>query len=178
MINIPDLPKLLIYKEVAVGYIAGFVAKMVARRTGCPECRSALSAKSFDGSQPSHGLILQIDQGGLNKPSDGTVQICLATEKRIQRMLFVTGQLPPHGSGIPGVLAYAVLEELGGRVFEILEDHMKDMEPDNNHLYPLIKADHAYTKIRMHHLAKQRNAQITGKVVCKKMTKLILFKHQ
>ena len=91
----------------------------------------------------------------------------------------VTGQQTPPGPGIPGALSYAVLEELGGGVFETLEDHMKDMEPDNNHVYPLIRLSikHAYTKIRMHHLTNQHNAQITGKVVCKEMTKLILFKH-
>ncbi len=55
-------------------------------------------------------------------------------------MLLVTGQQPPRGPGIPGALSYAVLEELGGGVFETLEDHTKDMEPDNNHVYPLIKA--------------------------------------
>ena len=94
-------------------------------------------------------------------------------------MLSVTGQQPPRGSGFPGALAYAVLEEPGGRVFQTLEDHLKDMEPDNNHAYPLIKAvTHAYIKIRMHHLAKQHNAQIMGKVIGKQMTKLILFKHQ
>ena len=49
--NISHLPKLSTYREVAVGYIVvGLVARMVARRTGCPECRSALSAKALDGS--------------------------------------------------------------------------------------------------------------------------------
>ena len=91
----------------------------------------------------------------------------------------VSHRSTPRGSGFPGALAYAVLEEPGGRVFQTLEDHLKDMEPDNNHAYPLIKAvTHAYIKIRMHHLAKQHNAQITGKVVRKQVTKLILFKHQ
>ena len=100
MTNVPDLPKLSTYREVAVGYIAGFEATMVARRTGCPECRSALSANALDGSQPSHGLVLQKDQGGLNEPLDSTVQICLEIEKRIQKMLSVTGQQPPRGSYI------------------------------------------------------------------------------
>ena len=45
-------------------------------------------------------------------------------------MLLVTGQQPPRGPGIPGALSYAVLEELGGGVFETLEDHTKDIEPD------------------------------------------------
>ena len=38
-------------------------------------------------------------------------------------MLLVTGQQTPRGSGIPGALSYAVLGELGGGVFETLEDH-------------------------------------------------------
>ena len=135
--------------------------------------------QTLNGSQPSHGLILQKDRGSLNKPSDSTVQINLESKERIQKMLLVTGPQPPRGPGIPGALAYAVPEELGGRVFETLENHMQDMEPDNNHVYPLIKAvTHAYAKIRMHHLVKQRNAQITGKIVRKEMTELILFKHQ
>ena len=44
-------------------------------------------------------------------------------------MLLVTGQQPPRGSGIPVALSYVVHEELGGGVFETLEDHMKDTEP-------------------------------------------------
>ena len=49
--NISHLPKLSTYREVVVGYIVvGLVARMVARRTGCPECRSALLAKVLDGS--------------------------------------------------------------------------------------------------------------------------------
>ena len=94
-------------------------------------------------------------------------------------MLLVTGQQPPRGPGIPVALSYAVLEELCGGVFETLEDHMKDMEPDNNHVYPLIKAVYQarlHQNIRMHHLTNQHNAQITGKVVRKEITELILFK--
>ena len=70
--------------------------------------------QTLDDSQPSHGLILQKDQGSLNKSSDSTVRIYLESEKWIQKMLLVTGQQPPRGPGIPGALSYAVLEELGG----------------------------------------------------------------
>ena len=61
-----------------------------------------------------YGLILQKDQGGLNKPSDSTVQIYLESEKWIQKMLLVTGQRPPRGPAIPVALSYVVHEELGG----------------------------------------------------------------
>ena len=33
------------YREAAVGYIAGFVAKLVAGKISCPECQAALSTK-------------------------------------------------------------------------------------------------------------------------------------
>ena len=56
--DIPSLPELSAYREAAVGYIAGFVAKLVAGKISCPECQAALSTKSLDGSHPSHRLIL------------------------------------------------------------------------------------------------------------------------
>ena len=56
---------------------------------------------------------------------------------------------------------------------------MKDTEPDNNHIFSLIKAvTHTYTKVRMHHLTKQYTEKAKGRVVRKELTKLILFKHQ
>ncbi|GFN87113.1 hypothetical protein PoB_001361900 [Plakobranchus ocellatus] len=36
--EISSMHEMSIYREVAVGYIAGFVAIMVARRTNCSEC--------------------------------------------------------------------------------------------------------------------------------------------
>ena len=56
--DITSLPELSIYREAAVGYIAGFVARLVAGKISCPECQAALSTKSLDGSHPSHRLIL------------------------------------------------------------------------------------------------------------------------
>ena len=67
--------------------------------------------QTLNGSQPSHGLILQKDRGSLNKPSDSTVQIYLESEKRIQKMLLVISQQPPGGPGIPDALSYAILKE-------------------------------------------------------------------
>ena len=179
--EIPSLPELSIYREVAVGYIAGFVARIVARRTNCPDCSCALSSKFFDNSNPSHGLILQKDRGGLCKPSDSVVRVCNATERLFQKLLFVTDQKLPQGPGVAEALGRAVLQEVGAdnSVFRDLYPHMLDTEPDNNHVFSLIKAvSAAYTNVRMHHVAKQHNLKVTGKYVRKTMTKTILFKHQ
>ena len=113
--EIRSLPELSIYREVAVGYIAGFVARIVARRTNCPDlhCSCALSSKFFDNSNPSHGLILQKDRGGLCKPSDSVVRVCNATERLFQKLLFVTDQKLPEGPGVAEALGRAALQEVG-----------------------------------------------------------------
>jgi hypothetical protein len=152
---------------------------MVRKAVKCPDCQTALTVKDIDGQEPSHWLILHKDQGGLTKPSQSVIDLCMATEKLFQKVLHVNKQLLPQGQGLPGAFANVVLGDLGGKVFLTLEPHMTDTEPDNNHVFALIKAiTHAYCKIRMHHLTKQFNVYITGKCIRKKWTKLILFSHQ
>ena len=133
--EIPSLPELSIYREVAVG----FLARIVARRTNCPDCSCALF---FDNSNPSHGLIFQKDRDGLCKPSDSVVRVCSATERLFQKLLFVTDQKLPQGPGVAEALGRAILQEVGAdnSVFHDLYPHMLDTEPDNNHVFSLIKA--------------------------------------
>ena len=115
----------------------------------------------------------------MNKPSESVVKICAVSEKLIQRMLFATDQKLPQGPGVPEALAHAVLQEVGNGVFLSLEQHMMEMEPDNNHIFSVIKAvTHAYCNVRMHHLAKQYDICIKGKFIFKTMTKVILFSHK
>ncbi|GFN81905.1 transposable element p transposase-like protein [Plakobranchus ocellatus] len=79
--------------------------------------------------------------------------------------------------GLPGAIAHVVLQDIGTKVFDSLGDHMLDTQPENNHVFALIKAvTRAYIKIRMHHLVKEYNAEITGKRIRKSMHKLGLFK--
>jgi len=60
-----------------------------------------------------------------------------------------------------------------------LDCHMFDSTADSNHIFTLIKLlVSSYTKTRMHHLAKQKTAEVTGISVCKQFSKLVLFKHQ
>lgn len=175
----PSLPELSIYRESAVGYISGYVIRMVMKKIKCPDCQVALYVKAVDGSQPSHGLILQKDQGGLIKPSPSVIDTCLQSEKIFQKLLYVNKNRIPQGEGLPAAIAHVVLQNIGNKVFGSLGEHMLDTQPENNHIFALIKAvTRAYIKIRMHHLVKEHNAQITGKYIRKVMHKLVLFKNQ
>jgi len=119
------------------------------------------------------------DRGGLVKPSKSVIVVCRETEKCFNRMKAVLGDNLPQASMLPTVVSNVVLDEVGTTTFTNLHSHMFDSTADNNHIFTLIKVIVAcYTKIRMHHLAKQKTAQITGVSIRKELSKLILFKHQ
>ncbi|GFO13259.1 THAP domain containing 9 [Plakobranchus ocellatus] len=165
--------------QSAVGYISGFAIRIVERKLKCPSCKVALQVKAVDGSQPSHRLILQKDRGGLIKPSQSVIDICVHSERIFQKLLYVNKQRIPQGEGLPGAIAHVVLQDIGTKVFDRLGDHMLDTQPENNHVFALIKAvTRAYIKIRMHHLVKEYKAEITGKRIRKSMHNLVLFKNQ
>ncbi|GFO40642.1 THAP domain containing 9 [Plakobranchus ocellatus] len=138
----PPLPELSIYRESAVGYISGFAIRIVERKLKCPDCKVALQVKAVDGSQPSHGLILQKDRGGLIKPSQSVIDICVHSERIFQKLLYVNKQRIPQGEGLPGAIAHAVLQDIGTKMFDSLGDHnfMLDTQPENNHVFALITA--------------------------------------
>ena len=119
------------------------------------------------------------NRGGLVRPAPSVVKVCETTEKCFQRLLNVTGDLP-QASRISHAISSAVLSEIGHLdVFDELTEHMYDCVPANNHVFILIKSvAAAYVKIRMHHLTRRMNESISGAVVGKKLTKLVLFKHQ
>ena len=56
---------------------------------------------------------------------------------------------------------------------------MRDCSVDGNHVFFLVKTIiECYCRIRLFHVAKQSTMHINGSNIRKKLTKLILFKHQ
>lgn len=86
----------------------------------------------------------------------------------------------PTGKGIPNAIATSVLSETNlSTVFWELEDHMVDTAVNENHIFGLIKTiTKSYCKIRLYHLGKEYSQSLTGERVRKKLSKLVLFKHQ
>ena len=170
------------YKEAAIGYIAGYVVRVVDRRIQCLVCTSALQAQgSLDETYARKvALITCKNRGGLIRPSPSVIKVCETTEKCFQHMLKTNNGKPPQTSNVIPTLSTVVLHQLAGHlIFESLVDHMFDSTPENNHLIRLIKCVcSCFGKIRMHHVARRYTEQIIGDRVRKQFTKLVLFKHQ
>lgn len=177
-VDMPNYGRLSEFKFGLITYIAGYVVRMVTPKIHCPECVAALTDDVPTDTVGAQFMRLK-NRGGLVKASVSVVDVCEETEKCFQRMHNVTkGQLPRAAQIVPAI-ASSVLAEVGIRSFVTLHNHMFDSTPDSNHIFNLIKCvSQSYCQIRMHHLAKQQTAAITGIKVRKELTKLVLFKHQ
>lgn len=175
---VEDLPALSPYLGNVVGYIAGFVCRMVKRKIPCSVCHSATIAETCGSA-----LLNRKNRGGLVKPSSSTTYICQLAEKAIRL------QEKVHGGGLPkknaaDTVTVRVMTELSGalsmkKLYPELHDHMFESAVDSNHLVRLVKCViGCYVKIRLHHAAKQATAKISGPNIRKQMTKLIIFNHQ
>ena len=120
------------------------------------------------------------DKGGLIKPSESVVIVCKETEKCFQKVDAVLGGKLPHERQIDHAIGMAVLANVDSKkLFNSLNEHNFEGSVTDNHTITLIKTIAlCYSKIRLHHLAKENNARASGKKVRKELTRLVLFKHQ
>ena len=66
----PNIAALSTFAESCVGYIAGYVVKMVKRTLKCNECLEALTINSIsEYPSPSYSLIKTKKRGGLILPA-------------------------------------------------------------------------------------------------------------
>ena len=103
----------------------------------------------------------------------------------MMRMLKSTqGGLPGVADAVASTVADAVASTVlqvcvERDVFSSFKEHMFNSTVVNNHVFNLIKGcARCYVTIRMHHLCKQKNANMHGRLVRKGYSKLILFKGQ
>ena len=173
----PNMALLSEYKEAAISYIAGYVVKMVKKLNACMTCCDAIG--SISGNPPTNFMKMK-DRGGLFKASASTILICNETERRFQRMLATTKGNLPVQKGIPDAIALSVLQDLDiSKVFRELDDHMLECSVGDSHVFALISGIiKCYCKIRFHHLGKSKNQEASGPKIRKKLSKLVLFKHQ
>ena len=89
------------------------------------------------------------------------------------------GNLPTTSNITPSIVSVVLEEAIDKDVFSSINNHMFDSTPENNHLINLIKCiAKCFLKIRMHHLAKEKTAQVKGENIRKTLTKAILFNGQ
>ena len=159
-----------------MAYIAGYVVNMAKKRVGCERCQEALVAENAE----RHNFVVFKSRGGLQQPSPSVVAICLEAEKSVQFMLRSSGGVLPQCAGILPAIASAVLPNtLGKPLFPTLDIHMFDTSVEDNHVHTLVKTvAECFARVRLHHLGKCETEKAVGTNVRKKLTKLILFKHQ
>lgn len=135
----PDFGHLSHYKTAAVGYIAGFVVKMVRKIIHCPNCVAALI--NTDPQTSNFNLLVKHKtNGGLIEASASVFEICQCTECCLLRMLLSTqGKLPQSQHIVPAIQSVVLEEVIQKGVFSSLEQHMFDSSPDSNHLFQQIK---------------------------------------
>ena len=175
--EIPNITSISEYKQAAISYIAGYVAKMASKKLLCITCIAALGSKT---RKPVHTFISFKDRGGLWKPAASVVKVCEVTELRVQKMLAFTSGKLPQGKGVLQGVTSCVLQDLDiSKIFNDLDQHMFESTATDNHIFILIKTiASCYCKIRFHHLAKETTQRISGDIVRKRLNKLVLFKHQ
>ena len=98
----------------------------------------------------------------------------------MMRMLKSTQGGLPHATGVGDAVVSTVLQVCVERdVLSSLKEHMFDSTVAKNHVFNLIKGcARCYVTIRMHHLCKQKKANMHGRLVRKEYSKLTLFKRQ
>ena len=79
--------------------------KCLQTKLNCDECNLAL----LSADVKAHPLIEQKDRGGLCRPSESAVTLCMEAEKVIQRLLRKLGGKLPKGPGFVEAICTAVL---------------------------------------------------------------------
>ena len=177
MPSVMDCSALTEFTTATVSYIAGFTGRMTAKQSWCKECCDALGSSQHK----AHSAFLEAkDRGGLFKPTESVILICEETERKFRRLLASTKGKLPQSRGIVNAIATSVLEDIClEKIFSDLNDHMKDTAVMDNHVFQLIKAVcKNYCKVRMYHLGKKMTASICKDKIRKKLSKLIIQKHQ
>ena len=153
--------------SAAISYIAGYVVRMMQKKTNCLKCLVALSTTK---EKMPDLFVAWKSNGGLRLPSPGLLTIYKETEKCMMRMLKSTQRALPHATG---AVASTILQVCVERdVFSSLKEHMFDSTVVNNHVFNLIKGcARCYVTVRMHHLCKQKNANMHGRLVRKERLK-------
>ncbi len=174
---IPNVCNLSEFKKASISYIAGYVGRMVEKKSLCMTCCEALGSVNH---KPESSFVKLKDNGSLFKPTQSVVTVCEETEKCFQRMMNVTDGNLPHCMGIADAISTSVLSKLNhSKVFTELNNHMFDTPVNENHIFSLIKLIvKCYCKVRLYHLGKEATARLHGKIVRETLSKLVLFNHQ
>ena len=141
---------------------------MIQRKVCCEECLESLIDANNPLTDQWFQLLKQKKWGSLVVASTDVIKVCLETELLLSKLLIQIGDNLPKESFLALKVSTAVLKKLfqSWMAFKSLSSHMKDLSPDQNHVFELVKLISAsYLKICLHHLAKEKTLSITNSFV-------------
>lgn len=171
------LPHISEYRHKIIVYIAGFVVKKLIKKIKCPDCSNSLLNHS---GILKHGDFLALrDLGGLKKPSDDVVSVCLLTEKYVREEVLINHGKLPCGNAKVKIMSKVLKSTLDKDYFRDLIPHSLESVFPDNHIHALIKAiTDCFLNLMFHHLCKLTNIRLKGQNIRQKCNKLVLFKNQ
>ena len=149
------------------------------KRSSASQCSSAVKALNQKLLEASDFVQFR-SRRGLTLASSSVRKVCEETEKCFARLMAATSGRLQHGQGASDSISIAVLRSLNiEEIFPELHEHMIDTSATDNHIFQQVKeVAKCYSKITLHHLAKQTTQAESGLSVRKELSKLVLFAHQ
>lgn len=178
---IEHLPSLTFLTENVVTYISGFVVKKLKSIVKCPECLLSLETiHTFSLDCENFMLLNRKNRGGLLKPSQNVVNICIFAEKKIRFVLKLNNEKLPPEHNFLNVFINQICHDLFGKsLFDELNQHDYDNSFLNSHRIKLIKQIvQIYLKIRIYSIAKKQTERARGELIRSKLHRTIIFLHQ
>lgn len=177
------LPLLTNLTENVVAYITGFVVKSVKKIIKCRMCLSVIEDfESHSVDSENFKLINRKDRGGLIRPSEDIINICLYLERKTRQVLEITNNCMPVEKNFMATFTHQLSMSLvqDKKLFKRLDSHIFDVSPyEVNHKVKLIKAIcKIYIKIRFFNIAMSQTASIKGDLKRKTFSRLVLYSHQ
>lgn len=148
-------------------YIAGFVARKIAKSIKCAFCIDLLFSHKSESR-----LLNRKNQGGLMKASPDVIKICQVAEKTF-RIFSNSTPCPLINKMIVNCRRFLQ----GHDLFSVANDHILNQDPLNNHCSQLITLiAQVYLTVRVHYMNKNINSVDVR--IRQQYNKLILFKNQ
>ena len=173
----PDLPtfeNLSLFVSNVVTYVSGFVGRKLLAKTKCSACAFSLISKNIDiPIRSDYLLISEKQRGGLYIPSSDVIEVCRISESVIRE---------EHAKGVRYLNSDLILRKSMRIALDselLFDDLRKVVTKDHTlfgpHVSNLIRnVIKEYTKIRLHHIARETTMKISPECVRNQNNKLTI----
>ena len=164
-------------RENVIGYISGFVTKMIQKQVHCNTCTSACLAEVAGAHESALRLFFLKQRGALLTPSADVTEICFQADKQIQLLNSVSDIL--LRSNLKQTVVSLTLKKLQvDNLFFVLNDHAHDNCSSFDTKIKLVSQIIVnYLRVKKFYFMKLENDNHTTNIR-QKLNKIILFNRE